>query len=190
MRSSRQGTARARRLPAAARCLPVLLLALAAACDRRGAPWNPLFEEPSTRSLQEEVERAAEHLREARARLDAEPAAARDALAGAQVHLRHLADYYLPLMEARTRVFNAYRHYHLSEIDRAAEELGSAEAALLEVAERGSDHLAAELRQPLEALTEAHLAVSGRSVDAAEKLKLLASELEGLVLKGELVLHD
>ncbi len=178
------------RKPLVGSLLGVLLLALATArCTPAPEGWKPVLEETSTTSLRTEAQMAAEHVGRAKDLMAVAPGDAKKELEGAEEALRRLLLYYFPLVDARELSYNAYRHLYLGEKDRAAGELIEAEKILVEMA-GGGEHLARALESPLAALAAARAALAGSSGDAPARLTELANELDGLVVKGRLVLHQ
>jgi hypothetical protein len=102
--------------------------------------------------------------------------------------LDHLLRYYLPLLDARERSYNAYRHFYLGETDQTLRELDEIEALLLGVSELDDGRLLDEMQDPLEKVEDARAALRVGSGQAADDLEALATTLNFLVLKGELVL--
>ena len=167
----------------------VLLLALVG-CSPRPEGWTPVFEQTSTTFLQTEIEYVASKLDVAKAELRAEHETASLAIEQAQDSVQHLLTYYLPLLEARERAYNAYRHFILDERARTTEDLDQVETILMHVAESGHGHLLREMARPLERLEDARVALDVNADEASKELETLAAELNFLLLKGGLVLIE
>lgn len=168
-----------------------VLLVTFVSCNGSPEGWSPVFEQTSTGFLQTETENVAARVAEARAALDTEPEKASSALAQAEDSLQHLLTYYLPLLEARERSYNAYRHFILDETARTEAELDRVEAILLKVAEGGhGGHLLRELQEPLERLEDARASLDVDADEASQALISLATELNFFLLKGGLVMNE
>ena len=168
----------------------ITLLALAG-CNREPAGWTPVLEETSTTFLKTETEEVASRVRLAQADLPANPEKAAAELAKAEVGLDHLLTYYLPLLDARERAYNAYRHYQLGKTKETQRELDAVETILMAVAESG--HSPMQLRameEPLETLEDARVALDVDSDEATGALRTLATRLNFLLLKGRLELNE
>ena len=165
------------------------LLALAG-CNRAPAGWTPVLEQTSTAFLKTETEEVASHVRLARAELPTKPAKAAAELAKAEDGLDHLLTYYLPVLDARERAYNAYRHYQLGRTQETNRELEEVETILMGIAETGHGHLLREMEQPLETLEDARAALDVDSDEATEALRTLAARLNFLLLRGGLVLNE
>ena len=157
-------------------------------CSRAPESWLPVLEESSTTFLVTETEAVASRVRSARSHLPANPEDAAADLAAAEDGLDHLLTYYLPLLEARERAYNAYRHFYLGKTEQTARELDEVEAILITVAEAGHGHLLRAMEEPLERLEDARAALEGDTAAAKEALQALATRLNFLLLKGRLVL--
>lgn len=168
--------------------LSAALALVAAGCDRRPAAWIPAPVETSMTSVRSEVEAAAEDLDSARGLLEADPAAAGQRLDEARGALERLLGYYLPLVDARARAYDACRHCSLGETHAAAAELDQIEVILLAVADRIGPHLEPEIARRLETVSDARAALTATPEQAPELLERLAHELNFMVIKGGLIL--
>lgn len=164
-----------------------VLLASLAACGRAPEGWTPVLEESSAPFLRAETERAAAQVDLATDKLATDPEVATLALAEARDALDHLLDYYIPLLEARSRAYNAYRHFRLEEPAHAGAELDQIETILLGVAAGDHGHLEREMEEPLKTVELARAALEGDPSRAGEALETLATRLNFLLLKGGLV---
>jgi len=169
--------------------LGLLMLAIAA-CNQAPEGWTPVLEETSTTFLRTETEAVAEEVRSAMSHLPADPESAAANLSAAEDGLDHLLTYYLPLLEARERAYNAYRHFYLGQIDKTARELDEIEKTLITIAESNHGHLLREMEDPLEKLEVARAAIEVDDAEATAALQELATRLTFLLLKGGLVLPD
>lgn len=158
------------------------------ACGRAPEGWTPVLEETSTTFLKTDTEAVAEHVRAAKALLPPEAEEAAAELAEAQVGLDHLLDYYLPLLEARERAYNAYRHFHLGESDQTLQELEAVESILTAVGASGDGRLLHEVEEPLEQIEDARAALGVDAELASKAIQELATRLNFLLVKGGLVL--
>lgn len=163
-------------------------LVLFLACRDPEHRWTPVLEQTSTEFLTTATVRTREHLEAARRSLTEDPEAAAADLEAARRELRHLETYYLPLLEARERAYNAYRFFELGEEARTVGEIERVEALLLEMARDLGEPLAAEMEPPLETVADLRAALSGSPERAPELLLELALRLQEMALKGELVL--
>jgi hypothetical protein len=174
--------------------LPTLYLALlaffASGCAQQPEGWIPVLEETSVHVLQTKTKTVMAHLQIAREKLRTDPHGAEEALDLADEELKRFSAYTLPLLDARERSYNAYRLYYLGEEDNAAGELDRIEKILVSMAEDGGPPLARELEKPLEMLADAKAAIAADPAEAPEFLRELATRLNLMFLKIELVLGD
>ena len=164
------------------------LLALAG-CRQAPEGWIPVLEETSTTFLRSATESIAAHVRSARSALPGDPHAASAELIKAESTLDHLLTYYLPLLDARERAYNAYRHHQLGRTAETERELDQIERILIEVAHDGGP-LPRAMTEPLERLEDARAAIEAGTDDAAGALEALALRLNSLLVKGGLVLNS
>jgi hypothetical protein len=173
--------------------LPGLFLALlpfsAPGCTRQPEGWTPVLEETSVDVLQAKTEKVMNHLHIAQTKIEIDPQDAKEALDSAEEELRSISVYYLPVLDARERSYNAYRFYYLREKERAVAELDRIEQTLTSMAENGSPQLVKEIDKPLESLTDARTAIFADPEAAPELLRELATKLNLMFLKIELVLQ-
>ncbi|MDX1503676.1 MAG: hypothetical protein R3325_15060 [Thermoanaerobaculia bacterium] len=165
-----------------------LALLAAAGCSPAPEAWTPVPQESSTTFLDSEVETAAAHVRSARSALPADPEGAAAELAGAEEALTRLLGYYLPLLDARGRAYDAYRHYRMGRTRETERELAEIEKILIRVAGGGGETLLREMEAPLEKLGDARAALASGADEAGEDLEALASRLHFLLVRGGLVL--
>jgi hypothetical protein len=128
------------------------------------------------------------HLQAAQDKIRSDPYDAEEALDSAVEELKCFSEYYLPLLDARERSYNAYRFCYLKEKKRATRELDRIEKTLVSMAEDGGKLLFRELEKPLEILVDARAAIAADPEDAPELLRELANKLNQMLLKMELVL--
>jgi hypothetical protein len=166
------------------------LLLVSGGCRQSHQGWEPPLEATSTRFLQNQVEEALQFVRGARADVLTKPERARQSLDGAVRALRRMSDYYLPLLEARERAYNAHRFLYYGEIRRATTEVEAVEGILDQVAKTGDQRLVASLKEPLDLVSEAKAAVLAASDEAPDLIKSLAIELNYMTLKGKLKIPD
>lgn len=166
-----------------------LLAIFAVGCAQNPEVWIPVLEETSTDVLQAKTEKVMNHLHVAQMKIQTDRHDAEEALDSAEEELQRISAYYLPLLDARERSYNAYRFYCLKEKERAANELDRIEKTLMSMAENASPQLVRELEKPLEIITDAKTAVLSDPEDAPELLRELANKLNLMFLKIELVLQ-
>ena len=167
-----------------------LVMLLLMGCSRAPEGWAPVLEETSTGFLSTETEAVASRIRLAKTHLPANPEKAATELALAEDALEHLLTYYLPLLEARERAYNAYRHYWLGRSRQTAHELAEVETILIAIAESGHGDLLRAMEEPLERLEDARAALDADTAEAARALQALATRLNSLLVKGRLVLNE
>ena len=148
-----------------------------------------MLEETSTAFLEAETQRVLERVRAAREGVMVDPAEAEGTLREAETSLEHLVAYYLPLLQARERAYNAYRSYFLGDEGRTAQELAKIEELLEGMAESASGGRLQELQSLAEVLADARLAVESGPEEGRSALEALARALNQAALKGELILH-
>lgn len=167
----------------------LILAGVAGGCQDRPEGWVPVLEETSTGFLEVETGRALEQVRAARETATTDPAGAEDALRAAETSLEHLMVYYLPLLQARERAYNAYRASFLADKGRAMQELARIEELLESMAEATSGAPLQELQSLGEALEDARLAVESGPEEALSALEVLARRLNQAAVKGDLILQ-
>lgn len=168
-------------------CLALLTLS-ASGCAQNPEGWIPVLEETSVHVLQTKTETVMAHLHVAQEKIRTDPHDAEEALDSAQEELERISAYYLPLLDARERSYNAYRFYYLKETKRATSELDHIEKTLISMAEVGGPPLVRELEKPLEMLADAKAAIAADPEEAPELLSALANRLNLMFLKIELVI--
>jgi hypothetical protein len=99
-----------------------------------------------------------------------------------------LSHYFFPILEARQLSYHAHRLWAGQENGEAADELDRTEELLLEVARREGEHVANQLREPLEHVSTARLALAAEPAKAQLAFEQLVRQLDELLLKGRLVL--
>jgi hypothetical protein len=164
------------------------LLFASGGCDERHRGWEPPLEETSTHFLHDRVVEALHLVRDAQKHVptDAEQAA-RD-LDGAMRALRLMSEYYLPLLEARERAYDAHRLLYHGETRRSRSEIEAVEKILSQIAEAGGPALLPLLKEPLGLASEAKAAILATSDEAPDLIESLAIKLNYMALKGELEL--
>jgi hypothetical protein len=181
MASSKHGTQRV---------ILATLLLFAAGCTQPHPGWEPPLEETSTRFLQTEVEEALLFVRGARTDFPGEPEQVERQLDGATRALERLSRYYLPLLEARERTYDAHRFLYQGEIHRAATEIESVEEILDRVAGTGGTKLQTAMKEPLDLVSEARAAVMAKSEEASDLLRSLAIKLNFMTQRSRLELPE
>ncbi|MHC4516817.1 MAG: hypothetical protein ACYS5W_24425, partial [Planctomycetota bacterium] len=94
------------------------LLLVASGCKQPDERLEPPFEETSTRVIQSQVEEALELLRSVQGEIQSNPEQVEENLDGAVRDMERLSKYYLPLLEARERTYNAHRFLYYRETQR------------------------------------------------------------------------
>ncbi|MGD2121123.1 MAG: hypothetical protein PVJ76_05235 [Gemmatimonadota bacterium] len=172
--------------------LAAILLILAtvpSACQNRPEGWTPVLEETSTVFLEAETQRVLERVRAAREEVRVDPEAAAGTLQEAETSLEHLLAYYLPLLQARERAYNAYRSFFLQDEGRVTEELRLVENLLETMAETASGVRLHEIQSLAEVLADARMAVESGPDEGQRALEALARALNQAALKGDLILQ-
>lgn len=171
---------------------PLLLSAFAsfglASCGNAPEGWTPVLEQTSSSYLHAEVRRTLVRVTAARQRVRSDPSDAIDLLDTAERGLRSLKDVYIPLLDARARAYNAYRHHYLGRDAEVARELEQIEESLVEVAGRVDGSVLAEVEHIQEFVGDARLEVQSGSSEVTAALRRLAEELEMAVAKADLFL--
>lgn len=154
------------------------------------ASGEPRFLESSqisTQCLLEEVEQALQALDGIDDR--AFPPSEAIQVQRADSALRRLRDYYLPLVEVRSTVYDALRSYYLGAREGALDDLRRAESALLAIGEAGGPQLSRELDRPLRSVVSALAAVRTRRGEAGRLLEQLGPDIDLLLARGSLILR-
>jgi hypothetical protein len=168
----------------------VLLAAgMLVACQPIESSCPAIVISPGVPFLGSEVQRALGSIRDARGSLPARHAdQTRESLDEAEAALSRLQAYYLPLLEARLRASNAHQLAAGGDLQKAQDELDRIEETLLSLARAGGSEMGREVRDPLDLVEEARLALTESSPEAPARLGDLAERLELMLLKGDLVL--
>lgn len=167
--------------------IAVVALLGVAGCRADPEGWTPVLEQTSTTFLETQTERALERTRAARGMLPGQPERAMENLDQASGTLEDLLEYYLPILKARELAYNAYRELYLGRPGESIRALDEVESILLEVATVDARFERA-VREPLAHTETAKRALETDSSEARQALVVLASELNFMVLKGDLVL--
>ena len=157
-------------------------------CRQSHEGWEPPVEETSTRFLQQEAEEALRLVDAAYSDLAGTEGPAKGRLSEAADALRRLTVYYLPLLEARERVYNAHRFFYYGESARADAEIKTVEQILDGVVELGGARLLRVLSPAIDLVGEAQAAIHGAPEEVPQLLRDLAIKLNLATLKGELEL--
>jgi len=165
-----------------------VLLVTVGGCRQTHEGWEPPVEETSTRLLKQEADAALRFVDAARADLVGSEGPAAEHLSSATRALQRLTLYYLPLLDARERIYNAHRFLYYGETGRAERELNAVEQILDHVVEVGGHQLFTVLTPSLDLVGEAKAAIRGAPSEAPRLLKDLAIKLNLATLKGELEL--
>lgn len=168
-------------------CVGLLLLA---ACGRQQEVRTEMPELNSVGSLRTEIDRALREVEEARAGLGRESVKAGQALDAAAESLHRIAGYYVPVLQARDGAYNAYRLFRLNDKGGAVKEIDVAANLLVKTAGTGGASLSKTIQEPLEALGEAKLAVTGNRADAGPTLQRAVYLLNEMIVKGGLVARE
>ena len=147
-----------------------------------------MLEETSTVFLETETGRALGHVQEALGHLETDPSRLSADLRAAESTLGHLLEYYLPLLQAREKAYNAYRNFFMEDPDGVAEELAGIEDILTAMAEKAEGQPLLEIESLAETLAISHMAAAAGSRQQREALERLARRLNQAALKGDLVL--
>jgi hypothetical protein len=170
------------------RFLPLVLVGLSGGCDQPAVDWQPILERSTSHVLRVEVERVSDAVEEAASMAaGSNPEEILTQLQVAERSLRHLLDFYLPLMEAREHAYNALLFFNLGKVDRTHEELDLSEDLLEAIARVDEGKLLREMEPPLEELGDARAAIGADPVIAHELLQNLTTRLNNMVLKGGLI---
>ena len=169
--------------------LGILLLGVGG-CMQSAQEWEPPLEETSTRFLQTEVDEALRLVRSAEGDLRRNPERAEVRLDEAARDLERMSKYYLPLLEARERAYDAHRFLYHGKRHRAIEEIEAVEEILDRVAETGGTTLQPVMKEALDLVSEAKAGVMAQSANAPEVIKSLAIKLNYMAQKSRLELPD
>ena len=175
-------------LPSAVSLLFLTLLSLAAGCEQGPEGWTPVLEETSTVFMELETQRLMGHVQRAIETLESDPQGARAELRDAESTLEHLLDYYLPLVDARERAYNAYRRFFLEDEAGVAEDLAEIEEILTEMAENAEGQRLLEIESLGESVATTRMATAAGGGQGQEALESLARRLNQAALKGDLIL--
>jgi len=171
------------------RLLTVACLVFAfASCQQQPPETAPLLlEEPSVSFLRREIGDAIAEYEQADQSLSNSPEEAQESFARAHERLTHINSYYLPLMEARERTYNAYQLCANGDVDRSSSELDLVEQLLLGVAKTQNETARGEIETVLAALEGARLALDDGSARVTREIEALLRGINALLYKGRLV---
>jgi hypothetical protein len=158
------------------------------ACEPMTPPGSAVVIEPEVPFLATEVDRALHAIGEARDALATRDGGANEPLGEAEAALARLKSYYLPLLEARQRASNAHQLAGNGETTRAEEELGHIEETLLTLARDGGEQMGRQVKEPLDLVEEVRAPLARGAPEAEAQLEKLATRLELMLLKGDLIL--
>ncbi len=164
-----------------------ILLVGAGGCRERPTPWSPMESEVTTGWLRRETAEAERWVAAAREQLVRDPSAASASLDKARASLRKLSSYYLPVLEARERAYNAYWFFQQSDTGGVTRELERVETELLNAAKSRGEPEAREIRVTLEQVTAARVALDTSPQSVSHLLESLARRLNTMLVKGELI---
>ena len=160
---------------------------LAVACDRSARrAWEPPAPQLSTDFLQQQTAEILRLVRDSRDRIRSEPAKAEDQLQWAVGFVERLDGFYLPLLEARERAYDAMDALEDGDTAQAIRQLDHVARILGNIVDTGDRVWLDELTDPLDLVKEATEALAGGSRRAPEALPELALKLNGLLLEGGL----
>jgi hypothetical protein len=170
--------------------LPILiaLLFVSIGCSQPHQGWEPPLEETSTRFLQSQVDESLRIVRSAQGEAGAHPEQVEDKLDAAARVLELMSGYYLPLLEARQRTYDAHRLLYYGDRHGTRSEIEAVERLLDEVAKFGGTALAPAMKKPLDLVSEAKAAVIAGSDNAPDLIRSLAIDLNDMMLTGGLEL--
>jgi hypothetical protein len=151
--------------------------------------WEPPLEETSTRFLQDQAEEARRLLDAAREEIRSQTGDPEGQLSVAAQTLERMTLYYLPLLEARERAYDAHRLYYYGEEGRAAAHLDAIEG-ILDAMANAAPEIFLELKEPLDLVAEARAGLKATPDDVPRLLKTLAVRLNLMALKGNLLFPD
>jgi hypothetical protein len=170
-------------------CALGLMVIPALACRRAepNANLQPILEWSASRPIHQEVERAATELEAALLAADSCSEDTRLLLRAADKSLRHLLDYFIPLIQARESSIKAALYFNIQQIDRAEDELNRAEDRLQAVAQVNHGELFHEVEPPLEMLEDARTAIRADPLEAPDLLLELSTRINNMIVKGGLI---
>lgn len=171
--------------------LPMIcLLAASPACQEQPAETPPLLlEEPSMGFLKREIDDAMNEYDSGLAEPMRDSEEAEDYLSRARDRLDRVNTYYLPLVEARERIYNAYQLRAYGRIDRSRQELDLVEELLAGVAKSQNDNAAREMEASLAVLESARVALEEHESEALREMQALIRELNASLYKGRIVVE-
>lgn len=164
----------------------IALTALLAGCQQVEGGWTPVLESTPPAFLERELEQTLVEVRRARSMVGTEPETAGAELDRATERLTGLTGVYLPLYRAKVAVTNAYREHGLGDDGAALRSVAAAREAVATANGATEGALESELRQVVEALADAELALEAGS-DAGAYLERAAEKLEDLLARAGLL---
>lgn len=166
-----------------------LVVVSSIACNREvsSSSWAPVSERTAIRSVRMQVERATRDVDAALMTVESRPEDSALFLRAADRALKHLLDFYAPMIEACESSLSAYQHFDLGDINRAELELIRVEYHLQAIAQANHGELDGGLKIPMEALADARSAVRAGSEKAPELLHSLTIRLNNFTGHGGLI---
>jgi hypothetical protein len=116
------------------------------------------------------------------------PAAVTSAVDQSEERLRRLNEYYVPMLEARQHALGAELYWQAGETEKAAVELDGVEKTLVAVSQHFGEPVESSLRETVDAVTDARLALGPGAVDVAARMRRVTNLLGERLLKGRVVL--
>jgi hypothetical protein len=166
------------------------ILLVSSGCEQPHRGWEPPLENTSTRFLQDQAEEALRFVRTAQDDARSSPGQVGATLDGAVRALERISRFYLPLLEARERAYDAHRFLYFGETHRARTEIEAVEEMLDEVAQAGGPALQPVMKDVLDLVSETKAAVIATSSNAPDLIRSLVIKLNQMALRGALELPD
>ncbi|MDX1384968.1 MAG: hypothetical protein R3190_15045 [Thermoanaerobaculia bacterium] len=165
-------------------------VAVLLACEHRGTGALDPLEETASHAMKAQAEVAARQLRSARESVASRPDLAAADIEAAASSIDNLVTYYLPLLDAREKAYNAYGHLQNGEQGSARLDLERLEEILSAMARARPTAELEAIQPPLERAASARAALADDPEEAAAAIRFVAIRLNQLLTKGDLVLKS
>lgn len=172
--------------------ISILTLLILPSCKYTKQPWNPIFEETHFFYFENSVKQALSEINDAERNFKTDrDQEGYESLGKAKQIFLALKGYYIPLTEVRQIIYDADRFFHLKSIDEAKKHLEEARKILFKMDQYSESEGFDNALEKLTIMTDECLfSLEEKSENSYEKFKILANEVNLMLVKGELVLSN
>lgn len=153
-------------------------------------PWKPVLEDTSFEFLSDPISEALTAVEESLENMRVgQKKTAEQEMNQAQVLLRNLKFYYIPMTNVRQLIYDADRLYYLKRIDDTLRKLNSAKRILHEIIAAYGESLAHPIDENVLMIDALILAIEDDPKSVPEKFAKLGHKMNLMAVKGELILE-